>query len=225
MQVASWPQFRESLDDLPPLVAQAMRDCGNQRQWRRGQVVLMQGQALSAVVVCLQGRLDIRIGAPSGQDTLLRWLRQGEVIGLTTVLAGMPCPATIVAAGPATTLHVAQQAFLDILQRHPDGAIAVSVLLSHRLAELFRFVEMTWQRPLRDRVRYALARLAQQHGEPAEPAEPADVGMLRLRITQAELAAAAGASRQRVHLELLQLQTEGVLRLGYRTILVWPHRL
>ena len=37
-----------------------------------------------------------------------------------------------------------------------------------------------------------------------------------LRISQGDLAAAVGASRQRVNTELRKLQAEGKIRLGYR---------
>jgi CRP/FNR family transcriptional regulator, cyclic AMP receptor protein len=209
-----WPRYRETLKDLPADVAQAMQDAGHQRRWRRGQVLLQQGDLHDAVMVCLQGRLDIMLAGPTGRDTLLRWLKPGEIVGLPTVLAGLPFPATIQAAGPAATLHVERKAFVNILKRHPEGAIAVAVLLSHRVAEVFRFIEKTSQRPLPERVTYALARLARQHGQPVK----GDV--LRLNITQSDLATAAAGSRQRVHLELMRLQSQGVVELGYGSILV-----
>ncbi len=218
-QGAEWPRYRETLRDLPEEVAQAMRDAGQQRHWQRGQVLLRQGQQVDAVVVCLSGRLDIMLAAPTGHDTLLRWLQPGEIVGLPSVLAGVPFPTTIQSAGAATTLHVERQAFIDILKRYPEGAIALAVLLSHRVAEVFRFIEKTSQRPLPERVCYALARLAQQHGQPAKD------GMVHLKITQGDLATAAAGSRQRVHLELMRLQAQGVVELGYGSILVRPSKL
>jgi len=137
-------------------------------------------------------------------------------VGLPDVLAGLPVPVTIKALGPAQTLHVDRHDFIQALRAHPEGAIGVAVLLSRRLGELFRFLEMSSARPLADRVAYALQRLARSHGVLEID------GALRLRITQAELAMAAGASRQRVHLELQRLQAEGRLRLGYGTVTLLP---
>ena len=45
---------------------------------------------------------------------------------------------------------------------------------------------------------------------------------MRLKATQAELANAAGASRQRVHLALKQLQAQGRLELGYGWVTLRP---
>ena len=207
---------QERLQDLPPAVAAALRLAGSQRQWRKGQVVLCQGQRSGALVVALQGRLAATLAQAGGQHTLLRWLEAGELVALADVLADLPSPASIVAQGVASTLHIPRAAFINVLQQQPDGAIGVAVLLARRLGELFRYVEMTASRPLPDRVRFALQRLARSQ------AQGDGAGGLRLRLTQAELAAAAGASRQRVHLALQQLQASGHLALGYGVVTLLP---
>lgn len=204
--------FRERLQDLPPEVGAALMTVGTRRQWRRGQVVAHQGVTSGSLVVVLQGRLAANLASPDGRDTLLRWLDEGELVGLSDVLAGLPVPVTVKAQGPAQTLHVERHDFIQALRAHPEGAIGIAVLLSRRLGELFRYLEMSSTRPLADRVAYALQRLARSHGALSPD------GSLRLSVTQAELAMAAGASRQRVHLELQRLQSEGRLRLGYRTV-------
>jgi CRP-like cAMP-binding protein len=204
--------FNERLQDLPPATAAALLAVGSRRHWKRGQTVLRQGEHSDALTVALQGRLAARLGRADGSDTLLRWLDDGELVGLPDVLAHQPSPVSIVAQGPAQTLHVDRAAFIDVLQRHPDGAIGVAMLLARRLGELFRYVELNSARPLADRVDFALRRLARSQGQPDGR------GGVRLQLTQAELATAAGASRQRVHLALRQLQRQGRVALGYGAV-------
>jgi CRP-like cAMP-binding protein len=206
----------ERLQDLPAALADDLLACGVQRQWQRGQQLMRQGTPCDSLVVALQGRLAVHLAGPGGRDTLLRWLDDGELVGLPGVLAGLPATVDIVAQGPARTLHVARADFLGLLQRHPDGAIATAVLVSRRLGEVFRMLEMGQGRSLTDRVDDALQRLAQRQG-----LADAD-GSLRLKITQTELADAAGASRQRVHLVLQQLQQQGRIRLGYGWVTLLP---
>ncbi len=206
----------ECLQDLPTALADALLATGVQRQWQRGQQLMRQGTPCDSLWVALQGRLAVHLASPNGRGTLLRWLDKGEVVGLPAVLAGLPATVDIVAQGPARTLHVARADFLDLLHRHPDGAIATAVLVSRRLGEVFRLLEMGRGRSLAERVDYALQRLAQRQGQAA-----AD-GSLRLKITQSELADAAGASRQRVHLVLQQLQQQGRIRLGYGWVTLLP---
>lgn len=204
--------WRETLGDLPEALADDLMRSGRQRNWRRGQTVMRQGAACDALVVALQGRLAVTLGSSDGRDTLLRWLDAGELLGLPAVLGGMAATVSVEAQGPARTLHVPRADFIALLQRHPEGAISVAVLLSRRLGELFRFVERSSSRSLSERLDFALQRLARSQGQPD------GAGGVRLKATQAELANAAGASRQRVHLALQQLQAQGRIRLGYGSV-------
>ncbi len=221
-RAAAWPtaaaggSFRESLRDLPTELAEALLRSGQQRSWRRGQTVMHQGAPCDALVVALKGRLAMTLGSSDGRDTLLRWADDGELLGLPAVLGGMTATVSVQAQGPASTLHVPRADFIALLHGHPAGAIGVAVLLSRRLGELFRFVEHSSSRSLAERLVFALQRLARSQGQPDGD------GGVRLKATQAELADAAGASRQRVHLALQQLQAQGRIRLGYGWVTLLP---
>ena len=212
--VPSRQSFHERLQDLPPAMADALRAVGTQRQWRAGQRVVRQGDSGGMLVVALQGRLVASLASADGDELLLRQLEPGELVGLVDVLAGLPSPANIVVQGAAICLHVGRADFLRVMAEQPDGAVGVAMLLARRLAGLFRALEQQQTRPLVDRVGFALQRLARSAGEPDGQ------GGLRLVITQTELAHAAGGSRQRVHLALRQLQAQGRVRLGYRSVTV-----
>lgn len=207
---------RVRLQDLPPAVAESLRQAGNTRRWQRGQTVLCQGQHTGALVVALQGKLAALLGSTLGKTTLLRLVDEGELLALPDVLAHLPSPVTVVAQGPASTLHIGREALMQVLREQPEGAIGLAVLLARRLGELFRYVELTSAQPLGERLRFAMQRLARHQ------AMPDGAGGLRLTVTQAELAAATSASRQRVHLALQQWQAGGHLRLGYRSITLLP---
>jgi len=201
--------FRASLRDLPAELAEALLQQGQARHWRRGETVMRQGAPCDTLVVALEGRLAASVAHVDGSDTLLRWLDAGELLALPSVLGGMPATVTVEAQGPARTLHVARADFLALMRRHPEGAVSIAVLVSRRLGDLFQFVERSRGRSLAQRLDFALQRLARSQGERDA------AGGVRLRVTQAQLADAAGASRQRVHLALKQLQAQGRLDLGY----------
>ena len=65
----------------------------------------------------------------------------------------------------------------------------------------------------------ALQRLCRRNGKPGKN------GTTRLTITQSEIATAAGASRQRVNLELKRLQTLGLIKLGYGETVIMTNKL
>lgn len=208
--------FRTRLHDLPPAVAAQLLAVGSRRTWRRGQTLVQQGVRSGALMACLDGRLAVMLSGPSGREVLLRWLDAGEIGGLADVLADLPAPVSIVAQGPATTLHVTREAFAGVLQQAPEGALAVAVLLSRRVSELFAYVEMTGAQGLPERLMFALRHLVRSQGVACAS------GGMRVRVTQADLAAAARASRQRVHLLLRQWQAQGLVSLGYGWVTLHP---
>jgi CRP-like cAMP-binding protein len=216
---AEGPLYQEGLNDLPDVVVQALNAVGKTRAWQRGDYIQRQGQKQGDIMVSIKGRLAVMVTGPAGNDTLLRFVTQGEIVGLPTVLAKLPASTHIVANSDCETLHITRQNFVNVLMSYPEGAIGVAVILSHRLAELFRFVEMTAHRPLHERVNYALRRLARRNGESDGK------GTTLLKVTQAELATAAGASRQRVHLELKRLESLGLIALGYGSVTIKTDQL
>ena len=54
---------------------------------------------------------------------------------------------------------------------------------------------------------------------------PGATGITRLKVTQGELADAAGASRQRVHLELKRLESLDLIELGYGQVIIKTDKL
>ncbi|MEX1165624.1 MAG: cyclic nucleotide-binding domain-containing protein, partial [Hydrogenophaga sp.] len=115
------PRFNASLDDMPNNVAQALIRVGTLKTWRKGQIAVRQGQTSAEVVVGMQGRLAVDLEGPTGADTLIRFLKKGELVGIATVIAGTPAPTAIVAASAAQTLHIQRKAFLQVLNDHPNG--------------------------------------------------------------------------------------------------------
>ncbi len=216
---AEGPYFQESIHDLPEEVRNALQAVGVKKKWKKGAIIQKQGRPLNHVNIFLNGRFAVTVTSPSGIETLLRFVVSAEIIGLNTILAELPAPTSIVSTIASETLMIQRSDFIDVLSRYPQAAIEVAKLLSNRLAELFSFVEMTSHRTLNERVIYALRRLVRRYGEAGL------AGTTRLKVTQSELSAAAGASRQRVHLELKRLESVGLIELGYGQIIVKTHLL
>ena len=202
------------LAHLPSEAVERFLAAGRRKVWRRGQFVVRRGDRIDDAMVVLEGRLRASTITPDGEENLLGWLREHELFGAPNVLSGIPFAIDIVADGRAVTLHVAREDFLRVLLEVPAAAIAIAKVFGHRLARLYELINASGHRSLTDRVRAHLLRLAVQHGHAAER------GGIALDITQGDLAAAVGASRQRVHAELRRLQDQGAIELTYRRIVV-----
>jgi CRP-like cAMP-binding protein len=99
-----------------------------------------------------------------------------------------------------------------MLRSEPDLAIGVIKSLATRVTEMFDVMEADLLPSLRARVYQRLQRLAQFNGRPDR------FGHIELPLTQQDIAQSLNASRPKVQQELKRLETEGVIRLGYRRI-------
>lgn len=185
---------------------------GTKRNWAPGDELASYGQRMEHVSLCLSGQYKVLLNSIDGQSHFMRLMMDGELFGVPSVLAGTPFPTDVVCEASGQTLDIPRQTLLRLLRSEPDLAMGVINSLATRVTEMFDVLEADLLPSLRARVYQRLQRLAQFNGRPDR------FGHIELPLTQQDIAQSLNASRPRVQQALKQLQTEGVIRLGYRRI-------
>lgn len=198
---------------LKPRSVQVLQGVGVLRHWTEGQVVLSRGQATSAALLLFKGRLRVSVTTPDGEEQLLRWMLPGEISGLSSVFAETTYPTDLVAAGPTQVFHIERSKMIDLISRDPEVAVDLLRILGLRINQLFDTLADQGMHSLEQRVWAALERIAKFNST-------AVADGVMLRVIQSDLAQAASASRQRVNQQLRQFQEQGLIRLGYRHIVL-----
>ena len=193
--------------------AKALHSVGVLRHWTEGQVVLSRGQSTSTALLLVKGRLRVSVTTPEGEEQLLRWMLPGEISGLSSVFAETTYPADLVAVGATQVLHIERARLVDLITNDPDVAVDLLRILGLRINQLFDTLADRGMHSLEQRVWAALERIAKFNSV----AVPDGV---MLRVSQSDLAQAASASRQRVNQQLRHFQEQGLIRLGYRNIVL-----
>ena len=210
------PEFNQTWSvnsALTPRTTQALHSVGVLRTWTDGQVLLSRGQPTSAAMLLVKGRLRVSVITPEGEEQLLRWMLPGEIAGLSSVFAEATNPADMVSVGITEVLHIERSRLIDLIGR--DSVVAVDLLriLGLRINQLFDMLADQGMHSLEQRVWAALERIAKFNS-----VKVADGVMLR--VSQSDLAQIASASRQRVNQQLRHFQDQGLIRLGYRNIVL-----
>jgi len=203
-----------ALRGFPPELAASFLETGVRCIWTDGSTVLSRGHVVPSVQVVLRGRLRITVPSEPGHEIFFRWQQPGEIVGLTSAVSGRPFPVDAVAFGGCETLQVERDVLLASLAADARLALAAARLLAHYAYDLIDLVAARTEQTLTARVLGVLRHLAQVNGRPDGP------GAWVLVVSQADLAAAVGASRQRVNAELRTLEREGLIELGYRQMRV-----
>ena len=198
---------------LTTRTTQALQSVGVLRTWNDGQVLLSRGQPTSAAWLVVSGRVRISVITSEGEEQLLRWMLPGEIAGLSSVFAQATNPADMVSPGLTQVLHIERARLIDLIGRDPVVALDLLRILGLRINQLFDTLADRGIHSLEQRVWATLERIAKFNSV----AVPDGV---MLRVSQSDLAQAASASRQRVNQQLRHLQDQGLIRLGYRNIVL-----
>ncbi len=186
------------------------------RRFRHGEVIFHLGDPGDALFLIVSGAVKISLPTEEGGEAILATLRPGDVFGELALLDGAPRSASAVAMAPTEVLVLSRARFEELL----DGVPAIRAALFRTLAaEIRRLTEQVADLHFLDIPGRLAARLLRL-GDEIGVRQPD--GSIRLdgRITQGELAAMVGATRQTVNRFLGVFAAEGLVRLEREAIVV-----
>ena len=176
---------------------------------------MSRGHVVPWVMSVVRGRLRIAVTAEDGHETFFRWQLPGEIVGLASAVSDLPFPVNAVAFDDCETVHVSRETFLTLMQSDVRVAAASARLLARHAYDLIRLATLRTEQTLAVRVLGVLQHLASLNGRPQGAAA------WTLAVSQQDIAGAVGASRQRVNAELRALEQAGLIKLGYRHVVVF----
>ena len=178
-----------------------------------GETVFHTGTAGDAMYVIEAGSLKISRITPSGKEQIIRVLGEGEVIGEMALFGDRPRSADAVSLENAVLIRIPKGAFLNLLEEIPLLAIRLLAVLASRLRRMNEKLEELTFLTARRRI----ARLLLEMTEGATN-EAAGASAMRLKLTQEEIAALVGTSRETVSRIFSELQEAGIISVEERTL-------
>jgi CRP/FNR family cyclic AMP-dependent transcriptional regulator len=185
------------------------------RRFRRGEVVFHLGDPGDALFLISSGAVKITLPSETGDEEILATLQPGEVFGELSLLDGAPRSATAVALEPTETIVLQRDRFRDLMTTEPSIRDAVMANMAAEVRRLTTQVEDLHFLDVTGRLAKCLVRLA---GE----GRPDGNGGIRLRsaLSQSELAAMVGCTRQSANRVMGQFTDDGLIRVDRDSITV-----
>lgn len=201
---------------LDPAALERLAAGMRSRRFRRGEVIFHIGDPGDALFVIVSGEVKISLPSETGDEAILATLRPGDVFGELALLDGAPRSASASALVPTETVILPREKFRELIATEAGVRDALLASIAGELRRLTTHVEELHFLDITGRLAARLVRLAQESGTPL-----AD-GSLRLRtnLTQADLAAMVGCTRQSVNKLLGQFTDDGLIRLERDGIVV-----
>lgn len=186
------------------------------RRFRRGEVIFHLGDPGDALFIVMGGAIKIMLPSDSGDEAILATLRAGDVFGELALLDGAPRSATATALEPTETLVLPRDQFRELLATEPAIRDALLASIAGELRRLTNHVEELHFLDITGRLASRLARLAAESGKKLSD------GSVRLGspLTQGDLAAMIGCTRQSVNKLLGMFTDDGLIRLERDSIVI-----
>jgi CRP/FNR family cyclic AMP-dependent transcriptional regulator len=201
---------------LEPSALEHLAASMRSRRFRRGEVIFHIGDPGDALFVIVSGEVKISLPSETGDEAILATLRDGDVFGELALLDGASRSASATALSATETVVLPRDRFRDLLATEASFRDALLASIAGELRRLTMHVEELHFLDITGRLAAQLVRLAREGGRPAAG------GAVRLRtnLTQGDLAAMVGCTRQSVNKLLGQFTDDGLLRLERDAIVV-----
>jgi CRP/FNR family transcriptional regulator, cyclic AMP receptor protein len=177
--------------------------------------IYAKGSPGNSMMLVLRGTAKMSSVSAEGKEIVLNIMNPGDLFGEIALLDGGERSADAVAMTDCELLVLNRRDFMPILEHRADICMMLLRILCQRLRQTSEQVEDVLFRHLESRVAKALVLLAESatlHGVPGSPVE--------LHVSQRELGAIAGGSRESVNKILQSWHKAGWIELGKGTILI-----
>jgi CRP/FNR family cyclic AMP-dependent transcriptional regulator len=191
---------------LPPADLDQIAAHASERRFAAGEMLVRRGEPGHSMIVLVQGRLRVGATSAEGRELTIGLLGPGSVLGDMAVLDGKPRSADVVAMGPGLALILERSAVLPFLRERPELLLRLLNMLCERLRKADAALEDLALASLAARLARVLLLLAAEHGT----AGPGGT-LIRLHLSQSDLAAQVGATREGVNRQLRRWRDEGVV--------------
>lgn len=203
------------LDALTEDEATDLHAAGRRRAYGPGVTLFHEGDDAGPVVVLLSGRVKVSTIGGSGREAIVAVRGPGDLIGELFAIDGGLRSATVTTLEPTEVLLVAGSAFARFLENHLRIALVLLRMVAGRLryadSQQAQFATHDVVGRVATRLLELGARFGVAEGERIEIALP---------LSQEELAAWTGSSREAVSKALQQLRALHIVETGRKHITV-----
>jgi CRP/FNR family transcriptional regulator, cyclic AMP receptor protein len=183
--------------------AEAVADAVVKRRFKRGEVIVEQGEKSNTLYIILTGRVRVVTSDKRGREVILATLNPGDYIGEMSLIDNEPHSATCRAEVQTDMLTLGRAEFARCLPENSSMAYAIMRGLVQRLRQADRKIESLALMDVYGRVARALLEFAQPDRE----------GNLAIkdRISRQDIAKMVGASREMVSRVMKDLEDRGFI--------------
>jgi CRP-like cAMP-binding protein len=199
----------------PDAIAGLIIDHGTPRRFDAGATVFREGDRGAFVYAVVDGQVNLTVATRAGRDVLVAVKRRGHSFGELAALDGRARSATATATRASVLAALDGTAFLQVLEGRPSAAIALLRQLAAYLRSANERVSASVADDTVTRAARQLLELSSRHAEHHSAG-----ARVELSITQDELAAWIGTTRESAARALGKFRDAGCITTGRGQVIV-----
>jgi len=183
--------------------AELVADSIVKRRYKRGEVIVEQGQKTNTLFIILTGRVRVITADKRGREVILATLQPGDYLGEMSLIDNQAHSATVRAEIQTDMLTLGRSEFARCLPENSSMSYAIMRGLVQRLRHADRKIESLALMDVYGRVARALLEFAAPDRE--------GLMAIRDRISRQDIAKMVGASREMVSRVMKDLEERGFI--------------
>ncbi len=176
--------------------------------------LFVEGQQCRGIYILCRGRVKLSANSQDGQTLILKIAHAGEVLGLSSAVAGIPYETTAETAQPCQLNFVKRDDFLRFLAEHADACMHAALYMSRECQQAYQHLRSFTMSTSSQRI----ARLLLDWSE--DDSEIANGHGIKVALTHDEIGQIIGMSRETVTRTLATFRKRQIAELHGSTLLI-----
>lgn len=178
---------------------------------KKGQALFSEGQHPTGVYCIFKGKIKLFKLGSSGKEQIIRFAKEGDMIGYRSLLSGELLAATAEAMEEAQICFIPKDTLFKMLQINPKLSFDMMRLACHELGEASKLITNLAQKPVRERLAEILLILKHTFGEDKD-------GYIDVSLTREEISNMTGTATESAIRLLSEFKTDELIILEGKRI-------
>jgi CRP-like cAMP-binding protein len=178
---------------------------------KRGQPLFVEGTVLNGIYCLQSGECKVSKLTPNGKDQIVRFIKEGEIVGHKSILSGTSAKLSVTALEDMDVCFIPKQELLDLFAKNKEFSLDLTRSLCQSLDKANLTVATMAQKNVRERLAEFLLYFERMFGVDEK-------GFIAVKLTREEIANAIGTATESAIRLLSEFKRDGFILLRGKQI-------
>ncbi|QOR73048.1 cAMP-binding domain of CRP or a regulatory subunit of cAMP-dependent protein kinases [Cruoricaptor ignavus] len=206
-------RLRTSLDqETYDLASNSLKE----KTYKKGECIFDDGEFPKGVYFITKGTIKLSKSGTFGKDQILRFIKEGDLVGYRSILSGEDFQARAEAMNDVSATFVPAAVFLKLLEEDPKISYAMLQKIAYELGESSKTITFLAQKTVRERLAEVLLLLEHKLGADQE-------GYIKISLTREEIANLVGTATESAIRLISEFKSDKLIQTDGRKIKIINH--